>query len=99
MPLDPRVLANDPERRSVVLKVLDAAVAAVGPEVAVRRHLARMRGCSGSVATRFPSPAARSILLALGKAAVPMARTAVEVLRGLPITGAVAAPTAAGWRG
>jgi len=99
MPLDPRVLANDPERRSVVLRVLDAAVAAVGPEVAVRHHLTRMQGMLWIGGHEVPEPRGKVILLALGKAAVPMARTAVDVLRGLPITGAAAAPTAAGVAG
>lgn len=86
-----RVLANDPGRRRSLMKVFASALAAVDPEAAVGAALLR----EGDVLTldkrrldlaRFD----QCIVLAFGKASVPMARGIASVLAGLPMVGVVA---------
>ncbi|MCS6844046.1 MAG: DUF4147 domain-containing protein [Caldilineales bacterium] len=101
----PNVLAADPARRAVVLDILQAALAAVEPAAAVRRAMARSdrRLLVGEVA--YDLAAYRRVLLvAFGKAALPMAQAAAEVLgdhltAGLALTrrGHAAADPAAQW--
>jgi len=92
---DPEVLRNDPEHRRRVLEVLSAAVSAVDPVAAVGRHLERFGATLRVGEHEVPVPSGRIVVLAVGKAAVPMARSAVSRLDGLSICGAVAAPEAA----
>jgi hydroxypyruvate reductase len=67
----------NPSRRHVD-DILDAALAAVEPEAAVRRVLAR-EGRTLSAGGKDFQVAGRLLVLALGKAAVPMTRAALEV--------------------
>jgi hydroxypyruvate reductase len=86
---DPQVLANDPARRRLLLDLAAAALAAVDPAAAIGRNLERdgdeLR--IGSDVVTIPSGGV--ILLGLGKASVAMARAVGEILRGVPVTGAV----------
>ena len=81
MRFDAGLLEADPGPRADVLSVLEGALEAVDPAEAMRRHLPQLVAAP---------PPGRVILLALGKAAVPMAAAAVEVLAGVPITGVAA---------
>jgi len=89
---DPAVLAADPGPRSEVLAALAGALAAADPSGAVRRSLHRRSGALAVGRRRVSLPRGRVIVLSLGKAAVAMAEAAVEVLSGLEVTGALAAP-------
>jgi hydroxypyruvate reductase len=87
---DPSILANDPDRRSTILQILDGALHEVAPDEAVRRAL---RYTNGAVEVAGVEVARSSFdqvfLLAFGKAAPAMARAAVEKLPGLEIAGLV----------
>jgi glycerate 2-kinase len=89
---DPAVLRADPEPRADVLATLAGALAAVDPADAVRRNLRRRDRGLELAGKRVPLPPGRVLVLALGKAAVPMAGAALEALPRVEITGAVAAP-------
>jgi len=84
MRFDAGVLEADPGPRADVLAVIESALEAVDPAAAVRRHLPRLVAAP---------PPGRVIVLALGKAALPMAAAAVAVLAGVPITGVAATNT------
>jgi glycerate 2-kinase len=92
---DPEVLRNDPRHRGQVLEVLEEALAAVDPAGAVRRHLIRAGETLRIGDSVGPVPAGRIVILALGKASVPMAASALAVLEGLPVVGVVVAPSPA----
>lgn len=88
---DLRVLANDPGRRRNLMRVFASALAAVDPEAAVKAALVR----EGDVLTLDErrldlAHFERGVVLAFGKAAVPMARGITSVLTGLPVDGVVA---------
>lgn len=75
------ILANDPDRRSRIVPVLQAALEAVDPAVAVRRALRRegmilRAGDRAHDLRQFD----RVFLLGFGKAAVPMAEAAAALL-------------------
>ncbi len=90
---DPAVLAPDPRRRSMVLAVLAAALAAVEPETAVRNALRRSgENLVLGEATVSATSLGRAFVLAFGKAAPAMARGAVAALDGIPRAGVVVAP-------
>jgi hydroxypyruvate reductase len=91
---DHRVLANDPGRRGSLMKVFGSALAAVDPEVAVEAALVR-EGVFLTLnerrldLTQFD----RCVVLAFGKASVPMARGIASVVVGLPVDGVVVSNT------
>lgn len=77
----PAVLAADPARRGTLLTILQAALEAVEPTAAVRRSLV----CNGDhlqvgEAVYDLAKFQRVLLIAFGKAALPMAAAAAEVL-------------------
>lgn len=77
----PAVLAADPARRGTLLTILQAALEAVEPAAAVRRSLVR-NGDHLQVGEAIYDLAKfqRVLLIAFGKAALPMAAAAAEVL-------------------
>lgn len=88
--LDPAVLANDPARRTVLLRLLQAAVDEVDPDRAVRRAMQRTRNqlrVGDTVLDLDDIGLVR--LLAFGKAAPAMARATVEILDGFFVPGLV----------
>jgi hydroxypyruvate reductase len=91
----PAVLSNDPDRRRVLVDVLDAALDAVDPAASTVAALVR----SGSGITVHGKDVAAPggvTILALGKAAPAMASAAVEVLGDLVVDGVVASATGDG---
>lgn len=78
MRFDPAVLAPDPQRRGLILDVLEAGVAAVDPEAAVRAAL-RVDGGRLDVNGGVEVPAGVDVL-AVGKAAPAMSRAAFAAL-------------------
>ncbi len=80
-----------------VIAVLQAAVSAVDPYAAVRRYL-RRSGTQLVVdsATYDLSRYAHIVVLAIGKAALPMARAALDLLEGYSVVGLVVPKAAAG---
>ena len=78
---DPRVLVADPERRSRILPVLGAALAAVEPGEAVRRALQREGDTLTAKGFRYSLDRGGRVLVAgFGKAAAPMGQAAAEIL-------------------
>jgi glycerate-2-kinase len=77
---DPGVLANDPDRRAVILEVFEAALAAIDPVAATAAALRSMQ---------LETPG-RILLLGLGKAALGMAVGAAEGLG--EVSGVVVTP-------
>jgi len=81
-------------RRDMAL-IRDAALTAVDPFAAVLRHLHLEGGllCAGTATLPLTVPAAESprrvFVLAVGKAAVPMAAAACQVLGEIPVEGVV----------
>ncbi len=77
---DPAVLAPDPERRSRILPVLDAALDAADPAAAVARA---MRVCGDELVVgekRYRLSSYRRVLvIAFGKAATPMAQALLRL--------------------
>lgn len=90
---DPAVLEPDPAPRADVLAALEGALAAADPRTAVARCLARVGRHLEVGGERLPLPKGRVVVLAFGKAGVPMAEAALEVLAGLRIAGLVVAPS------
>ncbi|CAN5900815.1 glycerate kinase [soil metagenome] len=81
------VLEADPSRRGIVMQILTAALAAVDPAAAVRANLTR---AALGVEVGGNLFAVDSVaVVALGKAAMAMARAACEALSGLPARGIV----------
>ncbi len=89
MEYDPQVLTADPARRRLLLDLAGAAVAAVDPSAAVAAGMQRDGDLLhvGDATARIPPGGV--VILGLGKASVPMARAAGEILRGIPLSGAV----------
>ena len=92
-PFDPRVTDNDPLRRRSLLRMLAAAVAAVEPATAVIGRLSRRRNSVviGDIALEVTG---RVIILALGKAAIPMSRGALVALDGMDVETVIATDAA-----
>jgi hydroxypyruvate reductase len=90
---DPAVLDNDPERRRVMLDLLDHALDAVDPAAATAAALHRS-GSSLHVGGEVVhiDEVRQVIVLGLGKAAPAMARAAVRILADLDPRGVVVAP-------
>ncbi len=92
-PFDPSVLAADPVRRSIVLELLAAGLAAAEPGAAVRRSLSRAGQVLSVGERRFELRAFGGIrVLGLGKASVAMATAVESILSDRPLTGVVVAP-------
>ncbi len=87
---DPAILNADPLRRSRILPVLDAALAAVDPARAVRQVMQRSGDLLrvGSVAYDLAT-VRHVIVIAFGKAAAPMAEAVLDILDGLAVAGIV----------
>ncbi len=87
---DPLVLENDPIRRTTVLEILEAALAEVEPERAVRRAVQHTEHGIAIAGIRLdPASVGRVRVLAFGKAAPAMARAAVDALKDVEIGGLV----------
>lgn len=87
MRFDPRVLANDPDRRRVALSILESALHAIDPAAAVGRALRREDGEVVVGGVRFE---ARGVLVvAVGKAAPGMARAVCAAVSPMPVRGMV----------
>ena len=87
---DECVLENDPERRGSLLRVFQAGLAAVDPHAAVRRSLYR----EGDLLAYGDgwinlTEVDRCVILAFGKASVPMASAAAAVLHDQRTEGVV----------
>ncbi len=75
------IRANDPQRRNRIVPVLQAALDAVEPAAAVGRHLRRQGDVLRVGERSYNLQSYRHVyLLGFGKAAVPMAAAAVQVL-------------------
>jgi hydroxypyruvate reductase len=86
------ITTNDPQRRRRVVPVLQAALEAADPAAAVRRHLSRRED-----ALQVGERSYRHVyLLGFGKAAVPMAEAAAQVLGDRLAAGAVVTKTGHG---
>lgn len=89
---DSHIIDPDPERRSQVLPVLEAALDAADPALAVLRVLSHQDGCLLVAGSTYDLDAFRHIyLIGFGKAATPMAAAVTSVLgprlsRGLLVT-------------
>lgn len=66
--------------RRAAQSILTEALAAADPATLVRRNLRLRRGALEAAGIRFPTGGGRIVLVAAGKAAVPMARAAEHVL-------------------
>ena len=87
---DPAVLDNDPIRRASVLWILEAALAEVEPDAAVRRALQHRESLCEAAGVHPDLESVDKVwLLAFGKAAPAMARAAVDELRETNISGLV----------
>jgi glycerate 2-kinase len=74
-------MPNHARRRADAIQLVEAALAAVEPAAAVRRHLRREGDALVAGDRRYPlAGRGRVLLIAAGKAAVPMAIGATEVL-------------------
>jgi glycerate-2-kinase len=85
---DAAVLATDPARRTFLLDVGTAALAAVDPVASINRVVSR-RGGGLAIGEGFLSLDGldRCVVLGFGKASVGMGRAAAAMLDDLPTTG------------
>lgn len=91
---EPVVVGPDATARARLLDVLAAALEAADPRRAVAGALRLGGGAVWVGEHRVPLPRGRLVVLALGKAAIPMAWGAHDVLGGLRPAGVAATPVA-----
>jgi len=88
--VDPGALINDPGRRASLARVFESALTAVDPASAVISRLRREGNCLiAGERTIDLHDINRAIVLAFGKAAVPMAKAIVSAVGDLPTEGVV----------